>query len=164
MIDPWSYVRKGDSEYAHQVALFMWANMAAKFGEKAASFPESYMIEGFAKNRLAGNDDRLPQLDLLFAIKNAGHGDAVRGARSKAEGIKKGVPDIFLPVASFDKYANTYSGLFIELKRPKTENKLEGRASKEQCKWAEALEAQSYLVKLCYGWEAAKIVLLDYLR
>ena len=40
-----------------------------------------------------------PELALLFAVPNGGRRDKVTAGRLKAEGVKAGVLDIWLPVA-----------------------------------------------------------------
>lgn len=95
-----------------------------------------------------------PELALLFAIPNGGARDAVTGARMKAEGVKAGVPDLFLPVARCG-----YHGLYIELKRRDG-----GKVSPSQQWWIDALTEQGYLVKVCHGRDAAERVLCDYLE
>lgn len=52
-----------------------------------------------------------PLYELIFAIPNGGHRNKATAGRLKAEGVKAGVPDLFLPVPS-----RGYHGLFIELK------------------------------------------------
>lgn len=42
---------------------------------------------------------KYPELDLLFHIPNGGSRGKAEAARFKAEGVKPGVPDLFLPVA-----------------------------------------------------------------
>lgn len=70
---PEDYAKTG-TEYSHQVALFMWANM---------------------------NIHIYPYLNLMFSIKNEEKsGSKVIGGKFKASGVKAGVPDIFLPVPS----------------------------------------------------------------
>lgn len=71
-----------------------------------------------------------------------------------AEGLKKGVPDICLPVARGESH-----GLYIELKRERS-----GKPMPDQLAWMEALMAQGYAVSLCHGWLAASQVILDYLE
>ncbi len=53
----------------------------------------------------------LPELALLFAVPNGGHRHPATGAKLKAEGVKPGVPDLWLPVPR-----NLFHGLVIELK------------------------------------------------
>ncbi len=96
---------------------------------------------------------RLPALALLFAIPNGGRRDAVTGAKLKAEGVKAGVPDLFLPVPSGPFY-----GLFIEMKIPGN------RVSREQAQWLRQLSASGYRAEVCYGWEAAAKVLSNHLE
>lgn len=114
-------------EHAEQVSLMAWAEWAAF--------------------------DR-PELALLFAIPNGGARDAVTGARMKAEGVKPGVPDLFLPVARQGCH-----GLFIEMKRRDG-----GRVTPEQQRWHDRLTEQGYLVAVCHGRDAAKTLIAAYLE
>lgn len=197
MHSPWEYVEKYKAsknlEHVHQVALFQWANMAANFGLVAASIVESYTTKGRAQQictqttlkRPHAQDDKIPQLNYLFAIHNQGHGDIIRGGRAAAEGLKTGVPDICLPVSIDTCYevfnGNIYrdgrwvhSGLYIELKRPAllTEGKRKaqivarasGKASTDQERWQEFLRQQGYVCEICYGWEEARDLILRYLK
>ena len=75
------------------------------------------------------------------------------GTDSKAMGVKAGVPDLFLPVPR-----GGFHGLFIELKAPN------GVKFGNQDKWLKALSSQGYSVHLCYGWEKASAVILEYLN
>lgn len=93
-----------------------------------------------------------PELALLHAIPNGGHRNGVAAAPIKAEGVRRGVPDLCLPVPR-----GTHHGLYIELKAGK------GRPSREQSWWLAALRAQGYHAVLCRGWEAARTVIEDYL-
>ena len=96
--------------------------------------------------------DRWPELSLLFHIPNGGTRDAVEGKHLKQQGVKPGVPDLFLPVPS-----GRYHGLFIEMKTDK------GRASREQRWWIERLNAAGYFAQVCHGWQAAVDTLEWYL-
>ena len=96
---------------------------------------------------------RWPELSLLFHIPNGGARSKSEAARFKAEGVKAGVPDLFLPVPRGE-----WHGLFIELKR-----QAGGRLSDEQKEWIPALQAQGYRVEVCKGWEAAAELLKNYL-
>lgn len=119
-LDPWDYAAKTRNEYAEQVALFMWAGKAERFGWRAANDPEcyntkqeeneaalakyilpgfgSYYDDGLGKSVAVDMFPAIPKLKWLHAIHNQGHGDAKRGADAKAGGVKAGVYDIFLPV------------------------------------------------------------------
>ena len=79
-----------------------------------------------------------PELHLLFAVPN---GARVRPAVAKkllAEGMRKGVPDLILPVARAP-----YHGLAIEMKAPK------GVLKPEQRWWRDALQGHHYCWVLC---------------
>ena len=95
-----------------------------------------------------------PELALLFHIPNGGRRDAAEAANLKKQGVKPGVPDLFLPVPRGD-----YHGLFIELKRRDG-----GRLSETQKGWLLALERQGYAAVVCHGARDAVDVLIKYLR
>lgn len=95
-----------------------------------------------------------PELRLLYHIPNEGLRSRVTGGRMVAEGLKKGVPDICLPVGR-----GPYHGLYIELKRVRG-----GALTPEQDEWLEALRAQGYLAVMREGWEAAAEEILSYLK
>jgi hypothetical protein len=156
--DPWSYADKTGTEHAHQVALFMWANMAEQFGLKAADDPNSYKIAGAAKSSLNSYNDKMPQLRWLHAVHNQGHGDAIRGAKAKAEGVKAGVGDIFLPVPMWDYTGRNDYGLYIELKVGKN------NPSDVQLKFIYDMTVAGYQAKVAYGWLEAQKIILDYLQ
>jgi hypothetical protein len=94
-----------------------------------------------------------PELALLFAIPNGGERHIAVAARLKAEGVKAGVPDLFLPVARGGCH-----GLWIEMKVGRN------RLTANQLAWVERLRGQGYRVEVCYGYEAALAVLLEYLQ
>ena len=91
-------------------------------------------------------------MKLLFHIPNGGKRDKVTAARLKAQGVKAGVPDLFLPVARHGKH-----GLWIELKI------YSGKPSLNQCTWIGDLREHGYDAFVCYGWEDSKGVLEAYL-
>ena len=96
---------------------------------------------------------KYPELDLLHHIANGGSRNKIEAAHLKAQGVKAGVPDLFLPVAR-----RGYHGLYIELKRRK-----HGTLSLDQKQWIEALRKQGYRVEVCKGFPAAADVLEEYL-
>ena len=114
------------TEHQEQVALFEWAAWMAR---------------------------KHPDLLLMHAIPNGGKRDIRTAARLKAEGVKPGVPDIFLPVPKDGKH-----GLYIELKRSRG-----GTVSKEQEAWIRALSAQEYVCAVCHGHREAIKVITDYM-
>ena len=106
------------------------------------------------------NENKIPQLKLMFHIPNGGKRNAREAARLKREGVKAGVPDIFLPVSQVNKINNMmsiYNGLFIEMKINKN------KPTKNQKKWIDALTAYGYKVEICYSWIEAANIICDYL-
>jgi hypothetical protein len=76
----------------------------------------------------------------IFAIPNGGLRNAVVAQKLKQEGVKKGVPDLFIPAWN----------LWIEMKRQKG-----GRLSPEQKDWIEYLSANGYKCIVAPGAKAA---------
>lgn len=95
-------------------------------------------------------EEYVPELALLHHIPN--EGERTNGALLKAMGLKRGVPDIFLPVAG-----KVWHGLYIEMKYGKN------RSSKEQRLFMERLEAAGYKTVVAYSAEAAKEEIRKYL-
>lgn len=94
------------------------------------------------------NLGRWPELGLMHHIPNGGKRSKPEAARFKAMGVKRGVSDIFLPVAR-----GGYHGLYIELKAK------DGKVEKEQKEWIDAVRKQGYCGAVCYGgFEAANLV------
>lgn len=89
---------------------------------------------------------------LLFAIPNGGFRHPATARRLRAEGVKPGVPDMFLPVP-----VAPFAGLFIEMKSK------HGRLRREQAEMCEELRKQGYAVAVCRGCEEAKQVIMSYL-
>lgn len=95
---------------------------------------------------------RLPELALLYAIPNGGHRHKATAARLKAEGVKRGVPDVCLPVSR-----GGIHGLYVELKTER------GKPTPEQLGWIRALRRQGYAACVCRGWEQARAAIENYL-
>ena len=87
-----------------------------------------------------------------FAIPNGGKRSLSEGVRFKRCGVKKGVPDLCIPIPS-----GSYHGLYIELKREEG-----GRLSEEQMHWLAFLNDQGYYAQVARGFEEAKIIVLEY--
>ena len=122
------------TEHQEQVMLFNWARMQS---------------------------GKYPELAYMFAVPNGaflggktGQQRAYLAHKLKSEGLKPGVPDIFLPCAR-----GGYHGLFIEMKRSKG-----GRLSTEQAQWIADLLNQGYAVYKAEGWVKAKEIIESYLK
>lgn len=96
---------------------------------------------------------RWPELGMLYAIPNGGDRHPAVGRKLRAEGQKKGVPDLCLPVPR-----DGYHGLYVELKRQKG-----GQVSAEQKAWIKALQGQGYMAAVCKGAADAWSLIHDYL-
>lgn len=129
MITP-EMLAKPSKESDHQKALFCWA---------------------------AQNRDRYPELEFLFAIPNGGLRSKITAARMKAEGVRKGVPDVMLPIP-IGSDGQGYAGLFIEMKVGRNV------PSDEQNKWHMFLARHAYRIELCYSWIEAVSAIERYLK
>lgn len=130
-IDPDEYCKSG-SEHAHQVALFIWASQ---------------------------NFNKYPVLRFMYAIPNGGQRNVAVAANLKAEGVKAGVPDIFLPAVR-----GVWHGLYIEMKRPKTEKQRKGIVKEDQTEFHAGLSEQGYGVVTCWSFDEAKRTIIQYLE
>lgn len=99
-------------------------------------------------------EGRYPELALMFAIPNGGSRHKLEAVNLKRQGVKKGVPDIFLPAVR-----GNWHGLFIELKRRKG-----GVVSVEQKAWGKDLAREGYVVATCPGADAAINIIQGYLK
>lgn len=113
------------TEYEEQRDIFLWSNASNK-----------------------------KELKLLHASLNGVRLTIGQSMKAKRSGMKKGVPDLFLPIPRHD-----YHGLFIELKRAKG-----GTVSKEQKQWLNDLNEQGYLAVVCKGADEAIKTITDYLK
>jgi len=126
----------GDSEHSQQVALFAW---------------------------VADSVGKYPALAYMFAIPNGGLRDVRTATNLKAEGVKSGVPDIFLPTFSSGIRVDGWYGCFIEMKLEKYRNHKNGGCSDAQIDFIDYAVSMGYYCKVCYSWEEARDVLVKYL-
>lgn len=115
------------SETQEQIRLFDWA-----FSERA----------------------RFPELKLMYHIPNEGKRDSKNAAILKKMGLKRGVPDVHLPVAR-----GQYHSLYIEMKRIAKADTTEA-----QDWWLSQLRQQGNCTVVCYGWNAAATTIEWYLK
>lgn len=174
-----------ESESSHQKAVFAWANMAARHGIEAADDELSYLVPTHAE-ACYGFDNAFPELKWLHHIPNGGsRGDnaksrAIQGAKLKAEGVKTGVPDLFLPKPKmlggedYDIFSGKVvpialdvyvvaCGLYIEMKKPSekpVKATSKGGVSDAQREFINYAQNAGYIAVVCYNWIEA----VDYLR
>lgn len=124
---PSDLVKNGGSEYQHQCALFA---------------------------RCALNVGKYKELAWFHSIQNEEtSGSAIRGARGKASGKRKGVSDMSLPVKR-----GPYSGFYLELKKPG------GKPSKEQLEFGKFVTEQGFMFAVVVGHEEAWAAIQWYLE
>ena len=152
-MSPWALAKFG-SEHGEQAALFSWLFVASRHGFKAAYDEQSYTVKGHAVATY-GEYEAMPDLAFAFAIPNGGSRGSTKdaamrvGATLKAEGVKKGVSDVFVPIPRHGR-----GGLFIEMKR-----EAGGTVSKEQKDFGNQMIKFNFGFCVCYGWkEAAKLI------
>ncbi len=83
----------------------------------------------------------------IFAIPNGGKRSKKVAMELKAEGVSKGVPDLFIPEWL----------LWIEMKRIKG-----GSVSDDQKDWHQYLRNSGYSVMVCKGFDAAKAAIQEF--
>lgn len=119
---------------------------------------ELELVEQMALMRWAKEHEaELADLRWLHASANGGARSKSVAGKLKASGVKRGVPDLSLPVPS-----RGYHGLYIELKSSQA---LSGdqKPRPEQIAWLGHLEHAGYRACCAVGWEQARDVILDYL-
>lgn len=114
----------GDSEHSQQVALFAWTAL---------------------------NVGKYPMLKFMHAIPNGGLRDVRTASALKAEGVKAGVLDIFLPWPTQE-----WSGLYIEMKWGKN------KVTVEQQEFINFV-GKYYDFEVCYSWTDARNKIITYL-
>jgi len=97
--------------------------------------------------------DAHPVAKHIFAIPNGSHKSPAMAAKFKREGLRAGVPDLFLPVPS-----GGWAGLFVEMKRTKG-----SVTSKEQWAWIDILTLRDFACVVCKGADEAIAAIKHYL-
>lgn len=161
---------KSGTEHAHQRAFFQWINFASRYGFKNAKL---LCLGHITAQQVQPSEElSLPELALMHAIPNGGYRRGSEASKLKAEGVRAGVSDTFLPVpmpfSFFDldlgqESFGSHAGLYIEFKEPKRRNHARGGVSQAQAEFLEAVRAQGYQASVAYTWqEAANIVMTYY--
>ena len=95
-----------------------------------------------------------PELILSHAIPNGGLRNMKVAKKLKAEGVKSGVPDIFIPIPK-----GSNKGLYIEMKKVK-----KWTITQNQKFWLNYLNEQGYYAVVCKGAIEAFNITRDYLE
>ena len=104
-------------------------------------------------NWMRCNQEFIPELALAYHIQNEGKRSQGTGKLLKAAGVKKGVPDICIPVPR-----QGFAALYIELKFG------DNRATKEQKEFIKKLRENNTRVEVAYGAEEAREIIRNYLK
>ena len=91
--------------------------------------------------------------DHIFAIPNGGKRNKKEAIRLKAQGVKAGVSDLFLPLAHGGHF-----GLWIEMKSSL------GKLTDTQEEWLLKMEKQGYEIAVCYNWLQARDTIKRYIQ
>ena len=97
------------------------------------------------------NERNYPYLWMLHCSLNGVKMTKAQAGRAIAQGMKKGVADLFLPVKQ-----GGFSGLYIEMKSAK------GRTSIEQSKFLKDVSDNGYAAFVCYSADDAIKRIEDY--
>ena len=96
-------------------------------------------------------ESKFPELETIYHIVNEGKRTISMGSRLKEMGLRKGMPDLCLPVPKC-----TYCSLYIEMKR------MGGKPTPEQINRLELLDRYGNAVAICEGAEQAQKVITAY--
>lgn len=121
----------------------------------ASMLPDEHEIQAqfFRSAAFYAATTKDPRWHLLFAVPNGGHRHISVAKKLKAEGVKRGVPDVFLAVASAGCH-----GLFLEFKDAT------GSLRPEQKIWRSELTSQGYDWALVRTASEAIAVVEQYLK
>lgn len=101
---------------------------------------------------LRANETKHPELRWIFAIPNGGSRHPAVAAKLKAEGVKRGISDICVPIAR-----HGFHGLYIEMKvKP-------NRLTPEQAEFHDFVHAEGYATYTAFSAVAAQTCIEVYL-
>ena len=119
---------------------------------------EQYAFVSWCK-RLSRFPQGVPELDLLFAVPNGAVRDRQEATIKLMEGMRKGVPDLWVPAAR-----KGYHGLVIEMKVAHWDSEAgpRGSVSTDQADYLKALGANGYYAVVAHGCAEAKAITRGY--
>lgn len=89
----------------------------------------------------------------IYHIANEGKRTKYTGDLLKRMGMRKGFPDLCVPVAR-----GKFHGFYIEMKSAS------GKPTNDQISWLKRLKAQGYATAICYGSQEAITLIEKYLQ
>ena len=147
------------TEYQEQEKIFLWAH--GRPAERRAVRTKQGLKYYWEPAIPAQCKD--PRIQLMFATLNGLRLPIGQARKASRAGMRKAVPDIWLPVRAFRPGWNDigdayWHGLCVELKRLKG-----GHLDEDQKAYHELLREQGYKVVVCKGAEAAIKEIEEYL-
>jgi hypothetical protein len=121
--------------------------------EKRELNPTEHVEQSMLIQRLAVQEGKYPELELIYAVPNGGYRSARTAKLMKAEGVKRSVPDLVLPVPRWP-----FHGMYVEMKR------IGWDATDAQLAYHARLREQGYCVVVAEGEVAAYPVVMEYLQ
>jgi len=110
---PEQVLGKSKTESSHQQAFFCW---------------------------LHNNKHLQPGFEFAYAVPNGGARSGREAARLVAEGVRRGVPDVVIPIPCGQQH-----GLYIEFKKPDLEKAMKGTVTNpDQIRYRDYLLSQNY--------------------
>lgn len=100
--------------------------------------------------------EMMPDLEWLYHTPNGGRRDSFAAAQMKALGVKRGVPDLLLPVRVTGEHGGR-AGLVIEMKSA------DGRLTAEQENWIAHYAAEGWATVIARSAEEARAAICYYL-
>ncbi|KZX78255.1 hypothetical protein A3715_10330 [Oleiphilus sp. HI0009] len=143
-VDAWT-----PRDTSHFKALNYLFNHPEEFSAQAEHFEQVYIFHYFEMHYPAVYQG-------LFAVPNAGKRGMAERGRLSSQGLRKGIPDIFLDIA-----IEPYHGCRIELKRTGAKS---FNVSNEQNDWIRYYNANGYYAKACFGYRDAIDTICSYLN
>jgi hypothetical protein len=107
------------------------------------------------------HEQKWPELRYLFAVPNGGLRFQREAQALKRQGVRAGVPDVWLPVARTAPGGGVYHGWVGELKRYAG---VASDLSEDQKRWLAWLRSQGYCADWYRGWDLMWASLVTYLE
>ena len=135
-----------------EVNLSMFRGMPAELTKRGQSTEEQELQIAFFE-WAKWQEQRYPELRLMHHIPNGGYRSKAEAGIFKAMGVKRGVPDVFLPAPR-----GIYHGLYIEFKSSN------GVPSSDQRELLNSLQEAGYFVCVCNSLDKAISIVQRYLK
>jgi hypothetical protein len=134
---------------AHYKALSYLARHPNEYSGDAEHWEQCFVLHFFKIN--------YPDIyDMMFAVPNAGKRGRTEGPKMISQGLRSGIPDIFVDIAT-----DPYHGLRIELKKTLGST---SDVSDNQWIWIEKYEKRGYMAGVAIGYRECICLVLSYFK